>query len=611
MAAGRSESALRSYARVARTVARVQPGRFARLSLLVLVRSATPLGFIIGAAVVVGQVPATADGGFGSAAGHRLLWGLALMGVCFLLQQVLPSMEWLVGDAARHDLRVHFEQELMRLVSDRPDLLAVEDRDIQDRLATAGRESYSWPPPGDAARTLAYKAAEQVVVAGACAMLVTLHWWVGPALLVVLWWFQLSVMSVLVATSDDSYGSSEEARYCAYLLEVGTAPRAAQEVRVFGWGSWLAERYGSTWDRAMAGRKTAVRDHPAVLASTLTVTLSVIGIAVLVGVEAGNGSLSLAQAVLCIQALLMVVQQLTQNQSTQDGVSLARSSASVRAMQRLQSELSELPEHLRGVRDPAGLPAEEIRFERVSFRYPGQQRDVLHDLDLVIPAGTSLAIVGENGAGKTTLVKLLCRFYEPTAGRITVDGVDVRELDPQAWQRRVAGIFQDFVRYPFDADHNVRLGRASDGQTLDDVARATGLAEVVGELPGSWQTVLDSTWSGGVGLSGGQWQRVALARAVHAARTGATVLVLDEPTASLDVRSEAAIYEQFLQVTGSATTLLISHRFASVRRADRICVLEGGRVVELGGHDELLAQRGRYHAMFTVQAGRYADEVGA
>ncbi|HEV7214817.1 MAG TPA: ATP-binding cassette domain-containing protein, partial [Chloroflexota bacterium] len=259
---------------------------------------------------------------------------------------------------------------------------------------------------------------------------------------------------------------------------------------------------------------------------------------------------------------------------------------------------------------PASAPDAAIRFTDVSFRYPGRGVDVLTGLDLTIPAGHSLAIVGLNGAGKTTLIKLLTRLYLPDAGVISVDDVDLATLDAADWQRRLTAVFQDFGRYELSVRENVGLGapdQACDQARLCEAARLAGALELIEALPHGWDTILSRRYSGGVDLSGGQWQRIALARALFAALGGARVLVLDEPTASLDVRAEADLYSRFLDITKGLTTILISHRFSTVRRAERICVLEHGRVVEEGSHEELLAAGGSYASMFALQAMRFSE----
>jgi ATP-binding cassette subfamily B protein len=260
-----------------------------------------------------------------------------------------------------------------------------------------------------------------------------------------------------------------------------------------------------------------------------------------------------------------------------------------------------------------GLPRRKICFEGVRFCYPGRDRPVFAALDLEIEAGRSLAIVGDNGAGKTTLVKLLARLYDPDAGRITVDGVDLRDLAPRAWHQRIAAIFQDFTQFELSCEDNIAFGalhRGRDRAALARAAEQAGAGPVIASLAGGWQTPLSRQVSGGTQLSGGQWQRLALARALFAVQAGAGVLVLDEPTASLDVRGEAEVYERFLELTRGVTTIVISHRFSTVRRADRIVVLEHGRVVEDGRHDELVAAGGRYAEMYTLQASRFDGPGG-
>jgi ABC-type multidrug transport system fused ATPase/permease subunit len=252
------------------------------------------------------------------------------------------------------------------------------------------------------------------------------------------------------------------------------------------------------------------------------------------------------------------------------------------------------------------MPAHEIRFRDLTFAYPGGA-PVLAGLDLTIPAGSSLAIVGQNGAGKTTLAKLLCRLYDPQRGAVEIDGVDARELDLGSWRSRLTAVFQDFTRFELPLRDNVAPAGAP-----DDAVRAALGAAGAADLAGL-DTVLAKGYEGGTDLSGGQWQRVALARALCAVRLGAGVVLLDEPTAQLDVRGEAEIFDRLLAATRHCTTILISHRFSTVRHADRICVLEHGRVVELGTHDELMARGGRYRRMFDLQARRFTateDEEG-
>src|SRR6267378_2898246 len=248
---------------------------------------------------------------------------------------------------------------------------------------------------------------------------------------------------------------------------------------------------------------------------------------------------------------------------------------------------------------PWSPPARDIRFRDLTFAYPGGA-PVLEGFDLAIPAGSSLAIVGQNGAGKTTLAKLLCRLYDPQAGGIEIDSVDVREFDLASWRSRLSAVFQDFTRFELPLRDNVAPAGAPD-TAVRAALESAGAANLAG-----LDTVLAKGYEGGTDLSGGQWQRVALARALCAVKLGAGVVLLDEPTAQLDVRGEAEIFDRVLATSRHCTTILISHRFSTVRHADRICVLEHGRVVEFGTHDELMALAGRYRTMFDLQAQRFS-----
>jgi len=261
------------------------------------------------------------------------------------------------------------------------------------------------------------------------------------------------------------------------------------------------------------------------------------------------------------------------------------------------------------VRDPKGLPKKELYFDHISFSYPGSERQVLSEFELSIPAGKSTAIVGLNGAGKTTLVNLLGRLYEPDSGCICIDGIDIRHFPIDDWHRQIGIIFQDFNCYELSAADNIGFGsipHLGDREAIRKAARDAGILEAIERLPKGFDTPLSRQYEGGADLSGGQWQRIAIARALFALEGGASILVLDEPTAALDVRAEAAFFDNFVELTRGVTTILISHRFSSVRRADGIVVLQGGRVVEQGTHAELLAADGRYAKLFQLQAEHFA-----
>jgi ATP-binding cassette subfamily B protein len=248
---------------------------------------------------------------------------------------------------------------------------------------------------------------------------------------------------------------------------------------------------------------------------------------------------------------------------------------------------------------------EGFRFENVGFRYPGSERWALRGASFDLAAGERLALVGENGAGKTTLVKLLARLYDPSEGRILLDGIDLREYDAEDLRRSIGVIFQDFVRYDLLARENIAVGQieAIDDETRIQNAAGKSLADaVIGKLEHGYDHMLGRRFDGGANLSGGEWQKLALARAYL---REAQVLILDEPTAALDARAEYEVFRRFSELTAGRSAVLISHRFSTVRMADRILVLEGGRIIEDGTHAQLVEHGGRYAELFSLQAAGY------
>jgi ATP-binding cassette subfamily B protein len=268
---------------------------------------------------------------------------------------------------------------------------------------------------------------------------------------------------------------------------------------------------------------------------------------------------------------------------------------------------------LPGTERQGGLPVaatlkDGIRFERVTFRYPGAEQPALIDFDLHIRPGERIAIVGENGAGKSTLAKLLLGLYQPTSGRILIDGVDLATIDLSAWRARVGAVMQDFMRYALTARENIAIGqieRLGDQRAITEAAALSQAAELVEELPQGYDTLLSKEFEGGQDISVGQWQKLALARAYL---RDTPTLVLDEPAAALDALAEQQIYRQFLALANSKTVLLISHRVGSARLADRIIVVQQGRLAQQGTHDELVRSAGTYAELYQLQASWYQDE---
>jgi ATP-binding cassette subfamily B protein len=264
-----------------------------------------------------------------------------------------------------------------------------------------------------------------------------------------------------------------------------------------------------------------------------------------------------------------------------------------------------LPQRVRSPANPKPIPhriEQGIRLEHVTFRYPGTDRDVLRDVDLEIHAGEQVALVGENGSGKTTLVKLLCRLYDPTEGRILLDGTDIREFNLEDFRRAFSVLFQDFVRYQMTAGENVRMGDIAiptGDPRVADAARQAGAANVIERLPKGYETQLGRLFLGGAELSEGQWQRVALAR-VFLRQT--PIFILDEPTSSLDAKAERELLESFMESARGRTSLVVSHRFSTVKIASRILVMSEGRLVESGTHDQLVRINGAYAKLFALHS---------
>ena len=392
-------------------------------------------------------------------------------------------------------------------------------------------------------------------------------------------------------------------RHAEYAYRLAVEPAPAKEVRLFGLADWVIERFRSRRRRLFELRwqATRLRERP-VIWSLLLVLVANIVVFWSLAAAATSGQLALDRLVTFASAAVGT------SMIAFGGLSWALDGAAApaAAVLRLRPAMDAAGALVRGERPAAGMPAREIRFRRVSFAYPSSSEPVLAGFDLTIPAGTSLAIVGQNGAGKTTIAKLLCRLYDPQDGGIEVDGVDLRTLDVDAWRSRLTAVFQDFVRFELPLRDNVAPAGVPDDDPDEVINRALAEAGAAG-LAGL-DTVLARGYPGGTDLSGGQWQRVALARALCAVRLGAGLVLLDEPTAQLDVRGEAEIFDRILAATRHTTTILISHRFSTVRHADRICVLEHGKVVELGTHDELMAAGGRYRTMFQLQASRFGAD---
>ena len=538
-----------------------------------------------------------------------MITALAVTGVLYAVALMLGPVQSAVSSVVKWRLVYRTEERLMTAVSGPVGIAHLEDPKVLDDLALA-QGQLTGQMPADAPMTLALVVSNRASGLLACAVLASWRWWLGLILLV-MWMSIRRPQLALIREQGALYaGNSETLRRAWYLQRLAASPAVAKESRVFGLGGWLVDRYRRQWLLGMAAPWAALRRlDRKVLVLAVPVLLAFAVAAGYLGLAAYRREIDLGTLAVMLPMLAATTPL---GDISWDDVALSWMLQGLPRAGQLETALALPGPDLAGVASVAGLPVREVRFEQVRFRYPGAAQDVFGGLDLVLRAGQSTALVGINGAGKTTLVKLLARLHDPVSGRILVDGTDLADLDPAAWQRQVAVVFQDFARYPLSFAENVGFGapaQLDDTDGLETAAWRAGALDVLSGLGSGWDTVLSRGYEGGVDLSGGQWQRVALARALFAVRHGATILVLDEPTAWLDARGEADFFDRFLDITEGTTTLIISHRFSTVRRADHICVLDGGRVTELGDHDTLIAAGKRYAELFALQAARFADSL--
>ncbi len=400
-----------------------------------------------------------------------------------------------------------------------------------------------------------------------------------------------------------------QSRRSDYWAELTATASAGKEIRLFGLGEWIVERqqafrlhhFEPVWRQG----ERAVRHQ---WVQFLLTTVSLITIYLLATRYAVQHDYSLGLLAASLAAAWGVFSAVAGNA---EAFAIEGARPVIRAYEALKRELtidaSDSPSPEGNPSADGGSPP-EIRFESVHFTYPRADRPILSDVNLTIHPGEVLAVVGLNGTGKTTLTKILAGLHEPTSGRVTANGVDIREIGLGAWRRQIAVVFQDFIKYQSSVKDNIVLGKAlnmNNGSALAKSIDDANLSTLLASLPDGLSTPLSRAIEGGVDLSGGQWQQVALARAMFALHSGSTVLVLDEPTAHLDVRTEFTLFRQLTESARNASVVLISHRLSTVREADRIVVIDAGRIVESGSHDELMAADGKYASMFRIQASRF------
>ena len=399
---------------------------------------------------------------------------------------------------------------------------------------------------------------------------------------------------------------SRAAREMNYCVRITTEPAAAKEVRVFGLGSFFLRRFRARFETAFAEMRQVRLAHLRMSAAfTALHALALAGGFWYVATQASAGQLTLGDIALYLNVVIQTQSRLM-NLAFWFGFQyevLLHLRGLFAFLDQAKPAIA-LPPYGQGRQAPTELQS-GIEMRGVHFRYPESTLPVLEDVNARLPSGTVTALVGANGAGKSTLVKLLTRMYDPDGGEIRIDGVPLAAYELQSLRSRIAVVYQDFARFALTLRENIALGTVElhgvDGQ-VEEAARWAGADEVAATLPQGFETPLTRRFEGGVDLSGGEWQKVALARAFV---RDAALVILDEPTAALDAEAEYRLFERFRQLVAGKTALLISHRFSTVRMADQILVLEGGRIIEAGSHAELIALGGRYATLFEMQAGRY------
>ncbi|HEX8790822.1 MAG TPA: ABC transporter ATP-binding protein [Polyangiaceae bacterium] len=573
---------------------RSSPGMTVALAVLTLVGGLVPLGVAYAGKRIV-------DGVVAHDRRTTLAWVLVELGLVVALavvQRGLGLVRSVLGLRLGVDINVTILEKALGL-----DLSYFEDSEFYDKLTRARREASSRPI---ALVTESFGLVQSIItLAGYAALLLRFSPWAVLALCLATVPATVAEMRYSKLAFKIRNWRSPESRRLLYLEYVLANDEHAKEVKLFGLGPTLLERYTKLSEEFYEeDRRLYVKR------AVWTQVLSLVGTGTFYGAYAAMAIMT-AAGLLTLGNMTMYVLAFRQGQQ-----SFQSALGAIGSMYEHNLYMSNLWEYLR-LASPTATPTSTstslttatttgIVFDDVGFKYPGKDAWALRHIDLTIPPGESVALVGDNGAGKTTLVKLLTRLYEPTEGRILLDGRDLREWDPIALRKRFGVLFQDFNQYQLKVRENVGLGSVDHLEDEPRIGRAVesgGANEVVSALPGGLDAALGRWFQDGTELSGGQWQKIALARAFM--REEADILVLDEPTSSLDAEAEHAVFERFRALARGRTTIVISHRFPTVRMAHSIVVLDHGTIMERGTHDDLVARGGKYARMFALQAEGY------
>ena len=512
-----------------------------------------------------------------------------------LLGRGIALVDSLLGDLVSHEISLRLMNQSARL-----DLECFEDSDFYDKLERARRQASSRILLMSQALTQLQDAITVIFLAAA---LITFNAWLLLLLAITL------IPAFLGETHFNSqsyslmFGWTQERRELDYLRFAGASDETAKEVKIFGLSDFFGKRY-----QKLAGEYYQVNKNLAVRRASWGGLLSMLGSIgyytayVVIIFRTVNGELTLGDLIFLSGSFLRL-------RSLMESILIRFSSIADSALYlRDLFDFLEMEPQIKSNENARPFPEtirEGFTFEKVSFRYPQMEQWVLSDISFTLHPGEKLALVGENGAGKTTLVKLLTRLYDPDEGRILLDGHDLREYDLEGLRDAVGVIFQDYVKYHLTAAENIAVGRIDERNNdarIKEAAHRSLADTVIDKLPDGYQQMIGRWFKQGTNLSGGEWQKIAIARAYM---RDAQLLILDEPTASLDARAEQGVFERFVELTVDKCAVLISHRFSTVRMADRIVVLHEGKLLEHGTHEELLASGGQYAELFEMQAAGY------
>lgn len=601
-------AAMRNVPPFLRLVWRAGPGLALATIVLRLTRALIPVATLYVGKLIVDEVVRLAalpdapdtigawwDAGLAAGLGWMLAAELGLAILQDVLTRLIGLVDSLLSERLTNDLSTRLMDHAATL-----DLEDFEDAVFQDKLDRARRQT-------------AFRMSLMGQLFGQIESLITVLSFAGGLLAYNPWLVALLLLTLIPAFLGEAhfnarsysldYGRTPERREMDYVRQIAASADTAKEIKIFGLDRFLRDRYLTLARRFYAQNRAVAQARAAwgALFAGLG-TLGYYAAYVWIVAQTVTGHLSLGDLTF-LAGSFQRLRTLMENLLTGFGQVAAQALYLDDLFEffRVAPEIASPPNPL-----PVPNPIREgFRFENVGFHYPGNTRWAVRGLDFTLHAGETLALVGENGAGKTTLVKLLARLYDPDEGRILLDGRDLRDYDLDALRGAMGVIFQDFVRFNLTAGDNIAVGRIA---ARDDAARVKAAAEraladrVIARLPAGYDQMIGKRFANGVELSGGEWQKIAIARAYM---RDAQVLILDEPTAALDARSEYEVFQRFKELSEAKTAVLISHRFSSVRMADRILVLEGGRVEAQGTHEELLAQDGRYRELFELQAEGY------